>query len=75
MAFNGTLAERIQHRLARHKNVEERKMFGGVGSLLHGNMLVGVRKDSLLVRLDPEQSNGQSWPEPCLTSPCPFLLS
>jgi TfoX/Sxy family transcriptional regulator of competence genes len=32
-------------------------MFGGVGFLLNGNMLVGVRKDSLLVRLGPEQSD------------------
>jgi hypothetical protein len=31
-------------------------MFGGVGFLLNGNLLIGVRKDSLLVRLDPEQS-------------------
>jgi TfoX/Sxy family transcriptional regulator of competence genes len=32
-------------------------MFGGIGFLLNGNLLVGVRKDSLLVRLDPEQSD------------------
>ena len=30
-------------------------MFGRVGLLLNGNLLVGVRKDSLLVRLGPEQ--------------------
>ena len=39
MAFNKTLAERIRQRLARRKNVEEKKMFGGVGFLLNGNML------------------------------------
>ena len=39
------------------KNIEEKKMFGGVGFLLNGNLLVGVRKDSLLVRLGPEQSD------------------
>ena len=33
-------------------------MFGGVSFLLNGNLLVGVWKDSLLVRLDPEQSDG-----------------
>ena len=32
-------------------------MFGGIGFLLNGNLLVGVRKDSLLVRLGPEQSD------------------
>src|SRR5918999_549206 len=29
-------------------------MFGGVGFLLQGNMLVGVWKDSLIVRLGPD---------------------
>lgn len=37
--------------LARKKGVEEKNMFGGVGFLLRGNMLVGVWKDSLIVRL------------------------
>ena len=47
MAFDEALAERIRQRLARSKNVEEKKMFGGVGFLLNGNLLVGVWKDSL----------------------------
>ena len=29
-------------------------MFGGIGFLLNGNLLVGVWKDSLIVRLGPE---------------------
>jgi TfoX/Sxy family transcriptional regulator of competence genes len=57
MAFSEPLAERIRHLLARRKHVEEKKMFGGVGFLLNGHLLVGVRKDSLLVRLGPEQSD------------------
>jgi TfoX/Sxy family transcriptional regulator of competence genes len=57
MAFSEALAERIRQQLARRKNVEEKKMFGGVGFLLNGNLLVGVRKDSLLVRLGPEQGD------------------
>jgi hypothetical protein len=32
-------------------------MFGGVGFLLNGDLPVGVRKDSLLVRLGPEQGD------------------
>src|ERR1700719_5406106 len=54
MAFSEALAERIRERLARRKNVEEKKMFGGVGFLLNGNILVGVWKDSLIVRLGPD---------------------
>ena len=57
MAFNEALAERIRHLLARRKNVEEKKMFGGIGFLPNGNLLIGVRKDSLLVRLGPEPSD------------------
>jgi uncharacterized protein YdhG (YjbR/CyaY superfamily)/TfoX/Sxy family transcriptional regulator of competence genes len=56
MAFSEALAERIRQALARHKYVEEKKMFGGVGFLLHGNILVGVWKDSLIVRLGPDQA-------------------
>jgi TfoX/Sxy family transcriptional regulator of competence genes len=54
MAFDEFLAARIRDALARKKSVEEKKMFGGVGFLLNGNMLVGVWKDSLIVRLGPD---------------------
>jgi len=56
MAFDEALAERIRRGLARKKGIEEKKMFGGVGFLLNGNLLVGVWKDSLCVRLGPEQA-------------------
>jgi TfoX/Sxy family transcriptional regulator of competence genes len=55
MAFSEALAGRIRRRLARRKNVEEKKMFGGVGFLLNGNLLVGVWKESLVVRLGEEE--------------------
>ena len=51
MAFSESLATRIRDALARKTNIEEKKMFGGVGFLLNGNMLVGVWKDSIIVRL------------------------
>ena len=54
MAFSEALAERVRHLLARRKHVEEKRMFGGVGFLLHGNLLVGVWKDSLIARLGPD---------------------
>jgi TfoX/Sxy family transcriptional regulator of competence genes len=55
MAFSESLAGRVRQRLARRKNVEEKKMFGGVGFLLNGNLLVGVWKGSLVVRLGPDR--------------------
>jgi TfoX/Sxy family transcriptional regulator of competence genes len=57
MAFDEALAERIRHLLARRKHVEEKKMFGGIGFLLNGNMLVGVWKESLVVRLGPDEGD------------------
>ena len=55
MAFDETLAERIRKALARKKGITEKKMFGGIGFLLNGNMCVGVWKESLVVRLDSEE--------------------
>jgi TfoX/Sxy family transcriptional regulator of competence genes len=57
MAFSEELAERIRQALGRRKGIEEKTMFGGVGFMLNGNMLVGVWKDSLIVRLGPERSD------------------
>lgn len=57
MAFDENLVARIREALARKKGVEEKKMFGGVGFLLHGNLLVGVWKESLVVRLGPDEGD------------------
>ena len=57
MPFSESLAARIRQQLARRKNVEEKKMFGGVGFLLNGNMLIGVWKDSLIARLGPDEGD------------------
>ena len=57
MAFNEALAERIRKGLTRRKNIAEKKMFGGIGFLLNGNILVGVWKDSLIVRLGPDDGD------------------
>jgi hypothetical protein len=57
MAYDETLADRVRSSLARKKGIEEKKMFGGVGFLLNGNMLVGVWKEFLIARLGPEQGD------------------
>lgn len=56
MAYSESLALRIRHVVARRRGITEKKMFGGVVTLLNGNMLVGAWKDSLIVRLGPEQA-------------------
>ncbi len=35
--------------------IVEKKMFGGVGFLLQGNMACGILNDDLIVRVGPEQ--------------------
>jgi len=55
MAFDESLAGRIRDALAHKKNIEEKKMFGCVCFLLHGNLLVGVWKDRLIARLGPDE--------------------
>jgi TfoX/Sxy family transcriptional regulator of competence genes len=57
MPYSKSLAARIRHALGNRKGIVEKKMFGGVGFLLHGNMLVGVWQDSLIVRLGPEKGD------------------
>jgi hypothetical protein len=54
MAFSESLAARVRDALAGTRGIDEKRMFGGVGFLLRGNMLVGVWKDSLIARLGPE---------------------
>lgn len=54
MAYNPKLAERIRTELGEIPFVEK-KMFGGVGFLVHGNMAVGVHKEDMIVRVDPEK--------------------
>ena len=56
MAYNVKLAERIRAELDKVPFMEK-KMFGGVGFLLHGNMAVGVYKEDLIVRLNPARQD------------------
>src|SRR3954469_15177187 len=56
MPFSESLAARTRDALAREPGITEKKMFGGLSFLLHGKLLVGVFKDSLIVRLGPEQA-------------------
>ena len=54
MAYNEELDARIQKIVARWKNTNSKKMFGGVCHLINGNMFCGVHKDSLILRLGAE---------------------
>jgi TfoX/Sxy family transcriptional regulator of competence genes len=55
MPYNQHLEDRIKNIIGKWQGVTSKKMFGGTAHLLNGNMLVGVYKDYLIVRLSEEQ--------------------
>ena len=54
MPYDEELAERVRRELRGRHDVVEKKMFGGLGFLLSGNMCVGIWKESLIARIGPE---------------------
>jgi TfoX/Sxy family transcriptional regulator of competence genes len=53
--YNEKIANRTLEIITRtHKNVEQKKMFGGVCFMVNGKMCVGVEQERIMVRLDPE---------------------
>ena len=54
MAFDEGLAERIRDQIGDDLTMSERKMFGGLAFLSHGNMSFGIIGEDLLVRVGPE---------------------
>ncbi|MBI5572374.1 MAG: TfoX/Sxy family protein [Desulfomonile tiedjei] len=56
MAYSESLDERIFQTVSTWENVGRKKMFGGVCYLLNGNMLCGVYKDYLILRLGEKEA-------------------
>jgi TfoX/Sxy family transcriptional regulator of competence genes len=52
MAYDETLASRVRKILSPMAGFSEKKMFGGLCFLVHGNMCCGVLKNELVLRLD-----------------------
>lgn len=50
MAYNYNLEIKLDQLTASWPNLEKKKMFGGLGYLTNGNMVVGISKDHLLLR-------------------------
>lgn len=51
MAYDEGVAEIMREALVDEIGVTERKMFGGLCFLLHGNMICGVHKDGAMFRV------------------------
>lgn len=58
MAYNELLADRIRGTLSdNNTSFLEKKMFGGICFMVDDKMCVGIIKDELMVRIDPENEN------------------
>ncbi len=51
MSYDEGLAQRIREQLGGESRLAEKRMFGGLSFLEHGNMVVGVIGDELIARV------------------------
>ena len=54
MAYSKELADRIRERLAELPVIEEKEMMGGLTFMVNDKMCVGVIKDEMMLRIEPE---------------------
>lgn len=57
MAYDEMLAARVRDTLRRRRGVTEKRMFGGLAFMVHGNMCCGIVKDELMVRVGPDATD------------------
>lgn len=57
MAYSLELCERLRDAVDLMPRMTEKKMFGGIVYLYQGNMLAGIWKDHLILRLGAEQAS------------------
>jgi TfoX/Sxy family transcriptional regulator of competence genes len=55
MAYNEALANRIRERISDLPKVNEKEMFGGLVFMVNEKMCIGVIKDEMMCRIDPER--------------------
>ena len=53
MPYNKGLADRIRYRLADLPNIEEKEMMGGLIFMFNEKMCIGIIKDEMMCRVDP----------------------
>ena len=58
MAYDEELADRIRALLGNRAGLTEKKMFGGLGFMIGGNMAIAASvQGGILVRVDPDESD------------------
>jgi TfoX/Sxy family transcriptional regulator of competence genes len=55
MAYNEVLAARIESRISAIDGFDAKKMFGGIGYMIHGNMALAVHTHNMIIRVGAEQ--------------------
>jgi TfoX/Sxy family transcriptional regulator of competence genes len=66
MAYSEKLANNVRELISQtHKNVEEKRMFGGLCFMVNDKMCVGVEQERLMVRLDPAKYDEAMEKEGC----------
>jgi TfoX/Sxy family transcriptional regulator of competence genes len=57
MAYNEQLANRVRERLSEFPQVKvvEKKMMGGLTFMVNNKMCVGIVKEDLMLRIDPDE--------------------
>ncbi|NQS90913.1 MAG: TfoX/Sxy family protein [Chloroflexi bacterium] len=55
MAYDEGLAQRVREVISERPFYQEKKMFGGIGFLIQGNMACGVIREDLIVRVGAEK--------------------
>jgi len=54
MAYNEKISSRIREALSDVADVEEKEMFGGICYMVNDKMCIGVIKDEMICRIDPQ---------------------
>jgi TfoX/Sxy family transcriptional regulator of competence genes len=54
MAYNQRLADQLREMLVDQPDIDEKEMMGGLAFMVNNKMCVGVIKDDLMARIDPE---------------------
>jgi TfoX/Sxy family transcriptional regulator of competence genes len=54
MPYDEQIEKKIQELIDEWKDLDKKKMFGGICYLIHGNMCFGIYKDYLIVRCGVE---------------------
>ena len=57
MAYNEKISDRIRAALSGTKKLVEKKMFGGIAFMVNEKMCLGVDKDDIMLRCDPEMTD------------------